>query len=237
MTQRKSTGRGRKSPAKSTAKAIEKVGVVEIRMKNPKRTGTVTIRDYTDPETGELRELKNSHGNKRVVKYNRAVRRLDLSKPNDELEYKHVLDHPIFVKGPSPILEVVDIVAQAEQDVRLKDLEAEVNYQVRSLGGTALRSFARVLGIPINTNSDDVIKRALYDMVEEDPELVKDEYDHPDRTLKEMLYDGKQNGVFKVKSGIWYFNEAQMGTNFDQALLWLKDNEDLQPNIRTSIGS
>ena len=50
----------------ATVKDREKKGHVEIRMVNPKRTGTITVRDYTDIDTGELREFKDAHGNPRV---------------------------------------------------------------------------------------------------------------------------------------------------------------------------
>jgi len=99
--------RGRKRTETATAKKSQ-AGVVEIRMKNPKRTGSVTVRDYTGPD-GELREFKDKYGKQRVRKYTRAVVRLDLLNENDLLEFEHVKDHPIYVNGPTPILEIVDV--------------------------------------------------------------------------------------------------------------------------------
>lgn len=225
--------RGRKRTETATAKKSQ-AGVVEIRMKNPKRTGSVTVRDYTGPD-GELREFKDKYGKQRVRKYTRAVVRLDLLNENDLLEFEHVKDHPIYVNGPTPILEIVDVEKKAEEHIAQKDLEAEVNYLIKKLGGHELKSFARILGVNVATNSDNVIKRFIYDIAEEDPDHVIEEYNHPDRSLKELLHAGREQGTFTMKNGVWYFNTTPMGSSFDQALVWLKENEDLHPTLRKQI--
>ena len=140
-------------------------GTAEIRLKDHKRTGSITIRDYTDIETGELKRLVDKFGNTKVTRFTKN-RTYNLTDPNQALEYHHVKHHPLFCKGPTPILECVNIEARAEADVYQKDLEAEANYIVRKLSGEKLRDFARVLlvnkRIKIGENtSDNVLKREI----------------------------------------------------------------------------
>ena len=51
-------------------KGAPKTGVVEVRMKDPKRTGSVTLRDYNlEDESGstEYKPFIDANGNSRVV--------------------------------------------------------------------------------------------------------------------------------------------------------------------------
>jgi hypothetical protein len=210
-------------------------GIAEIRMKNPKRTGSLTVREYYDMETGELRELLDVNGKQIVLKYTRAVKKLDLSKEKELAEFNHLKDHPIYVKGPNPVLEIVDIVRQAEDEIQKKDIEAECNYIIRKLSGPELKSFARVLGINVGSNSEAIVKRMLYEKAEESPEEVLKEWEDPDRGIKQLLNDGKASGIFTVKNSVWYFKDAPIGSNFEQALLWLIENDDLHPSIRKEL--
>ena len=50
-------------------------GSAEIRLKDHKRTGSITVRDYTDTETGELMRFIDKYGNTKVTRFtkNRTV--------------------------------------------------------------------------------------------------------------------------------------------------------------------
>jgi hypothetical protein len=216
-------------------------GEAEIRLIDHKRTGSITVRGYIDPRTGEDIRFLDQYGKDRVVRFTRN-KTYDLSNLNQRLEYFHVMNHPLFVTGPTPVLIVVNHETDAESAVLKKDTEADANAIVRKLKGEELRDFSRVMlvgkRIAIgDRTSDAVIKRALYETIEEDPSAVIREWENPDRTIKQILRKGLHNRVFIEKDGVYSFGTQRMGITFDQAVEWLKENEDILPNIRKQINS
>jgi len=221
----------------ATVKDREKKGHVEIRMVNPKRTGTITVRDYTDIDTGELREFKDAHGNPRVKKYTRALTVLNLNVENDRLEFEHIKDHPIYVKGAKPILKVVDVVEEAEQRTNEREESIDAMIEARKLRGEALVNFARVIGIHTLNVLETIIKDKLYEKAESSPKEFLAAFNDPNRVFKEILHKGKMRNIFTHKNNVWKYREQLMGANIDEAILWLQDNEDLMPSIRKEISS
>jgi hypothetical protein len=222
----------------ATAKAKErKQGIVEIRMVNPKRTGTVTLRDYTDPETGELREFQDSHGNPRVKKYTKALTVLRMENANDVLEYKHLKDHPIYTKGANPLLRIVDVTEEAEERTSKREAALEALIEAKALRGEKLYNFARVLGVNTLNVLESIVKDKVYDQAEHSPEEFLRAFNDPNRAFKEILHKGKLKGIFNVKSNVWKYRDVLMGANIDEAILWLKDNDDLMPSIRKELSS
>jgi hypothetical protein len=214
----------------------KKTGIVEVRMINPKRTGTITLRDYTD-ETGTLRELKDEHGNPRVQKYTKALTVLRMDNETHRLEYMHVKDHPIYVKGSHPILKVIDIVEEAEERTSNREAAIDAMIEARKLSGEKLANFARVIGISTFNVLESVLKDRVYDFAEREPEKFLLALNDPNRTFKEILHKGKVRDVFTHKNNVWKYRETLMGANIDEAILWLRDNEDLLPSIRKELSS
>jgi len=211
-------------------------GIVEIRMVNPKRTGTVTLRNYTD-ETGVVREFKDSNDNPRVKKYTKALTVLNMENENDRLEYLHLKDHPIYIKGSSPLLKIVDVVAEAEERTNNREAAIDAMIEARGLRGEKLVNFARVLGINTLNVLETVIKDRVYDYAERQPEEFLTAFKDPNRLFKEILHKGKVKGVFSHKNNVWKYRETLMGGNIDEAILWLNENEDLLPSIRKELSS
>lgn len=211
-------------------------GIVEVRMVNPKRTGSITLRNYTD-ETGVVREFKDSNGNPRVKKYTKALTVLKMENENDKLEYLHLKDHPIYIKGSSPLLKIVDIVAEAEERTNNREAAIDAMIEARGLRGEKLVNFARVLGINTLNVLETVIKDRVYDFAEKKPEAFLTAFKDPNRLFKEILHKGKVRNVFTHKNNVWKYRDTLMGGNIDEAILWLNDNEDLMPSIRKELSS
>ena len=222
----------------ATAKTNDKVGgIVEVRMINPKRTGTVTLRDYYDPHTGELREFLDAHGNPRVKKYTKALTVLRLNIENDRLEYEHLKNHPLYVNGSEAVLKIVDVTQEAETRTNAREAALEALIEAKGLRGDKLYNFARVLGIQTLNQLESIVKDKVYDIAEKTPNEFLQAFNDPNRTFKETLHKGKMKGVFNVKNNIWKFRDVLMGANIDEAILWLKDNDDLMPSIRKELSS
>jgi hypothetical protein len=219
------------------AKTNDKGGIVEVRMINPKRTGTVTLRDYYDSNTGEVREFLDAHGNPRVKKYTKALTVLRLNVENDRLEYEHLKHHPLYVNGSEAILKIVDVTEEAETRTNAREAALDALIQAKGLRGDKLYNFARVLGIQTLNQLETIVKDKVYDIAEKTPTEFLQAFNDPNRTYKETLHKGKLKGVFAVKNNIWKFRDVLMGANIDEAILWLKDNDDLMPSIRKELSS
>ncbi len=221
----------------ATAKTKVEGSVVEVRMINPKRTGTITLRDYNDPITGEYREFKDAHGNSRVKKYTKPLYILKLDNENDRLEYEHLKNHPLYVGGSEPLLRIIDTTEEAEERTSKREAALDALIEAKSLRGEKLVNFARVLGIQTLNQLETIIKDKVYDIAEATPETFMAAFNDPHRSFKEILHKGKVKGVFTVKNNIWKFRDVLMGANIDEAILWLKDNDDLMPSIRKELSS
>lgn len=221
----------------ATAKTNDKGGIVEVRMINPKRTGTVTLRDYYDANTGEVREFLDAHGKPRVKKYTKALTVLRLNIENDRLEYEHLKNHPLYVNGSEAVLKIVDVTQEAETRTNAREAALEALIEAKGLRGDKLYNFARVLGIQTLNQLESIVKDKVYDIAEKTPNEFLQAFNDPNRTFKETLHKGKMKGVFNVKNNIWKFRDVLMGANIDEAILWLKDNDDLMPSIRKELSS
>lgn len=211
-----------------------KSGRAEIRLRNPKKTGTITVRGYND-ETGDFRPYVDQHGAERIMRVNKKVL-LDLSKLKDQLTYEQVRLHPIYVKGATPVLDLINHEVEDEKFVTTKDLEAEANAIIKDLSGKELKAFARVMLVTFaEGSSDTAIKRKLYDKVEADAIEVINEWNDPSKELKELLFSGLEKEVFTKIGGVYKFKGTVMGTSFELAIEWLRDNDDLIPSIRKEI--
>jgi len=224
-------------------KKIDKGGMAEIRLKNPKKTGSIGVRGYTftDPETGgrEYREFFDSGGNIRRIVYTKN-RKLNMDLDDDRLEYYHVLNHPIYSKGANAILKVVYLEKEAADDVDKRDRQADVTAIVRKLSGESLRDFSRVVvsagGMRYNPKTtDNALKKAIYELSDKNPDLVLEEYKHPDRSIKELIYKAKEKEIVTLSNAVWKFNGEVIGRNFEQAVEWFKRNEEVLPALRKEL--
>lgn len=219
------------------AKTEVKDGIVEVRMKRPKRTGTVILTDYTDVTTGELRELKDAHGNPRVKKYTKALTVLNMANKTDRLEYEHLRDHPLYVNHPDSILTIVDVIEEAETNISSREAALDALLQAKNLRGDKLYNFARVLGIQTLNQLETIVKDKVYDVAESTPKEFLEAFNDPNRVYKETLHKGKLKEVFSHKNNVWKFRDVLMGGSIDEAILWLQDNDDLMPSIRKELSS
>jgi len=214
---------------------LPETGQAEIRLVNPKRVGTIVVRDYTDHD-GIYRQFYDEHGNPKTTRYNKK-KILSFSKINDCLEYLHVKDHIVYCKSNTPVFLPVNIHAQAIEDVEKMDLEGKVRGIISELKGQKLFMFARLLAIPVNVaSSEAIIKKLVYDAVRKNPAKVLEEYESPDKVYKEVFFMAKESKIIREAQGLWFFNNERIGINQEQAINWLKINSDLIPSINTQLG-
>ena len=210
-------------------------GLVEVRLIDPKRSGTITVRGYNTKQ-GEYRPFVDRYGQERVLRVQRTLY-LNMGELNDRLTYAQIKNHPIYIDGPRPVLKIVNFEDEASSFVKLKDLEAEANAIIHKLEGDELKDFARILLVVAKDGSSDkVIKRTLYEKSALNPGEIINEWNDSSRELKAILRKGLEKNVFESKFGRFTFKGELMGTTFESSVDWLKQNEDLVPNLRKEIG-
>ncbi len=215
--------------------------LVKLRITNPKKAGIYTIGPYWDREKKMYRKLAWSSGEERVYKLNGTALSdvtLNLNDPDDKLLHEFVKDHPRFVKRPEPLIVLQDIGAETNEKIDYEEQSLEAKIVVKDLMSKDLANFARLFGIPTENVTEKTVKLALYEVADNDPKRVLEVWNDPERQIKEMLERGLAKNVFTRDShGVWKYNQILMGTNFEQALMWLKDesNEDILPKIRKDI--
>lgn len=210
-------------------------GNVEIRLKDPKKTGTITVRGYRGKD-GSNRPYVDQHGQHRIMKISRTLF-LDMKKLDDRLTLQQVANHPIYIHGSAKSLVIVNHESDAAKVVDDKDAEAKAMEIIRKLEGEDLKDFARVLLITVKPGSSDkILKKVIYEKAEENPTDILDEWDNPLREHKALLKKGIEKAVFINRQGRYLFRDQLMGTSFDLATDWLKENEDLIPQLRKEIG-
>jgi hypothetical protein len=214
------------------------LGVGEVRLKDPNRTGTITVREYMD-SSGTLVELKNSKGVPRVVKINRN-KKYNLNNEDERLEFEHLQKHPVYVDCPDPILECVNLEERAEKVVTNKMLFADAIVIVRGLKGNDLRDFARILlfGRRVTFDertSDNVLLEHIFEIAETTPERILEEWNSPEKEIKILIRRGLDKGVFKFVNNVYKLKDSVVGSTFEQVIDYLKQNDDLIPSIRKEI--
>ena len=115
----------KKNLKKDLLKGIPTSGLVEVRLRNPKRTGTITVRDcYQIDDMGNhtLRPFIDSNGNSRVERINRK-KSLRLENENDRLLYGQLIHHPHFVNGANPIIELVNLEEGAKDFISKREFK------------------------------------------------------------------------------------------------------------------
>ncbi len=223
------------------AKGAPTTGSIEVRMKDPKRTGSVTLRDYFLEGYNGAREHRpfiDSKGNARVVKYTKK-RILNMLNENDRLEYAHLKDHPIYVKGANPVLVLYDFDAEATDYVSMKDAAAKADSIISKLNSEGLKDLARVVQIRVRPGSSDIVlKRALYEYAESKISSKKtgaleilEQIESPDYETKTLLYRALESKEVEIRNGRYLFGQIGLGTNFDVSLQFLNDNPDLESEL------
>lgn len=207
-------------------------GIVVIEIIDPKRTGSITVRDYTDLD-GEPRRLVDARGAARVVTIKNKNIKLDLSKENDRLLYEHIKDHPVYILGGYPCLRLVNTELQAQKHIDRTEMGIDAKSLIKGMGEENLRDLSRLLDISFNaTTTINVLKQLLYQKAELEPESVINAWNHPDREIRILVYRGIDKSVIAKRNGVYYMGEVSFGTSFDECIMFLKQHEDLLPNLR-----
>lgn len=239
-----------KQEVASLMKGAPVSGQVEIRLTNPKKTGTITVRDYWKENADgsrEFRPLIDSNGNLRVIKYIKAKKILNLNVDNDRLEYVHLLHHPKYVKCANPIIKLINYEDEAEAFVIAKNNEAKANAIINEMPIDKLKDLARVVQIRVRPGSSNIVlKRAMYEFAAKKKDRdnptdgaaqILNQIESPDYTKKVLLSKAMEMGIVKNISGRYMFGQTGMGGSFDTVIQWLSQNPDVESELNSRVNS
>jgi hypothetical protein len=214
--------------------------IVKLELINPKKTGSLRVRGYTDIVTGQYKELIDRFGKKRVVIIKKNEK-LNLSREDDRLFYEHLKGHPIYVLGSDPSVRLVNTEEDAKSDIERIETALKVKEIIKALNGSEVIDFAMLLEIPFNnTTTPNVLKAYLYKKAEEEPNKVIKAYNNPDKELRILVHRGLnkiigQNKVIRRVKGAYYYEDHLLGNTFDDCVIWLQQNEQVIPGLRKLI--
>lgn len=199
---------------------------IEVRLINPKRTGTLMVRGIANPNTGEYMPCVDINGEETAFALTKAKTILELNNPLHKAVYEILQVHPVYVNTPYPKVKLVDVETEASDNLDKKDKEFEAMKIIKELRETKLANFARLFNLNMN-DSETVLKTRLYSIAQNDPDRILEAFTDPTRELRELIARARSRDIFTTKGGIWYYQKSPMGSNVDAVLNWLLENEDL----------
>ena len=167
-----------------------------------------------------------------------------MTNENDRLEYAHLKEHPLYVKGASPMLVLYNFDDEATDYVAAKDAAAKADGIIAKLKSEGLRDLARVLQVKTRPGSSDIVlKRALYEYAENQQGsgatlgalTVLSQIESPDYDTKVLLYRALESKEVEVRNGRYLFGQIGLGTTFDVALQFLNDNPDMESELAKKL--
>lgn len=220
-------------------KAYPKTGEVEVKINNHRKTASLTMRGYTDVQSGEFFAFFDKNGKDRIVKYTKN-KRLNLVKLDDRIEAIMISRHPVLTLGPDAAIKVVNKEIEASTFVSKREMSIDALTIVKGLNGVALRLFARLLFFGTKTKvgpstSDQVIKQHLYEIIDNNPEKVINEWNDDTRYYRQIVREGLDKSYFTDKHGVYFLKNERIGNSFEEAVAWLKSQEDLIPKIEMEL--
>jgi hypothetical protein len=235
-----------KAQVKDLTQGVKTEGIVEVRLLDPKRTGTITVRGYNEIDqygSHTWRELVDANGEERVIKVQRKMN-LNLGSANDRLLYAHLKKHVHFVTGPSPLLELVDVEEQAGDFISHREIKSDAEAIVKSYSEEKLKDLARVLVIGVRENSSiTVLKREIYSFIDlhdntqqvSNAEKLVAEVNSEDYETKVLLRRAMAENVIRESLNRLMFGSISLGTSFESAVQWATDNKDLLAEVETAL--
>lgn len=232
---------------KSLTKGIKQSGIVEVRLVNPKRTGTITVRGYNEIDqygSHTWRELVDSKGNIRVVKI-QSKKNLNLQNENDRILYAHLIKNKHFVTGPTPLLKLVNLEVEADNFISHREIKSDAEAIIKKASEKELKDLARVMMIGVRPESSaNVLKRELYAFIDlqdnkqriSNAENLVATVSADDYELKVVLRDAMALGIIKESLNRLMYNGINLGTSFDSLVEWGKANKDLVSEIQKQLG-
>ncbi|MHA1690184.1 MAG: hypothetical protein ACTSU7_00975 [Candidatus Heimdallarchaeaceae archaeon] len=215
---------------KENMKGLPTSGIVEVKLKNPKKSTGIVIRTYGSGNSKRL--FLTPDGFERKYKLDGHIK-LNMENEEDRLLYGQILHHPVYVaKG---IYEIFDSESESESFLAWKKLEKECADIIMDLSAKDTKDLCRILLIKVRDgSSENVLKKLLFDYVEENPKLFLDEYNSSDKPYKILLRSLMDRGHCEQKNGRFLLMNQSIGTTFEQGVDWLKldENKDLLPQYR-----
>lgn len=210
---------------KEMASGLPDKGIVNIKIKNPKKTAGLVVRSYKD------RPFLTEDGEQRKYVLDKSIK-LNMEEMEERLLYGQLIHHPIF----KSVFDIEDFETEAVNVLEFKKLEQKATDIIMKLSDKDTKDICRLMLIPVSPGSSiNVLKKALFDIVDEDPMKFLEAWEDSDKSQKILFRNLIDAGVCIKKNGRYELNGAGIGTTFEQGVEYLKANEDLLPSLRKQL--
>lgn len=210
---------------------------VTVVFKDPKKTGTLTLRDYHERNRDgsanrKVIRLKDEDGEPLVWPLSpTGRRRYNMRNKTDKNIINHLKGHPIYMK----FVDIIDPNKRSEEYLSsIDDKIAGMNI-ARDMSDAEVKRFARVLTIPVIGQSTRNIRANVCQYAEQYSKEFLALYNDPNRELSELLLAAKDYSVVTAKSGRWMYSDVVMGTNLNTCITYLTENSDMVASIRIAL--
>lgn len=209
-----------------------------IRVKDPKKTGLVNIREYPiegeglrvliNPATQALSALSLTGARPRMT--------LDLSREWDYIQYCFVKDHPFTEEG---FVVCEDKLSEAKKVVGSMDTYIKAMNIVRGLSKDKLFDFASLvlMNTPIKlvpNTEDDIIKNEIYQRIDMKVDVTGLFARSVIETFEDEYFEAKvvtlkaiKSGVVVQEKGYYKLNGDTLGQNFEDVYEFVKSSNDI----------
>lgn len=154
---------------------------------------------------------------------------LDITQESDRLLYENAKNNkPYYLDRLSdPMYYFVDKEEEAEETISDFEKSYEAGKVIFEKTTPELREFARLFSMNTDGMSDIRVKAEMMEKCTKNPkEVIKIEND-PNRPLMEILRKAEHRKVISKKHGVWKWGDTIMGSTYDEAVAWMKNNSDL----------
>jgi len=213
-----------------------RVGMVQLELIEPKRTGSLRVRDYTNAQ-GDKKQLRDKNGDVWVYMITKNVK-LNMADAEDFALYEHLKTHPYVMGGGGlvPSIKLVNEGQDSIDNVNLVENAIKAQNIIMGLDEQELRDFARVINVTVaHKRSAVVVKSKCYELCKTKPDFVIQMFKDPLRGLRAELYKAQDQGLITRIDGVLKFDNISVGTTFEEMVLWFDKNPDILPGLRNKL--
>lgn len=153
------------------------------------------------------------------IKLNGEDRILDLSNPNDYLDYKILQVNKRFVAdgikesrtNPQSLFVLINEESEAIQKNTKRQDKADAYVKYSELTPIEMRKVLFLIGQKADNTSDEIVKEKVGDLIESDPTKFLKLFEDKDFETRVFLHQLKAYRILYVNRGQWYYNDTLLG--------------------------
>jgi len=220
---------------------------VIVKVTNFKRSGLISVGSILTP----MPHFKipvvdlglDNTGQPKYFYLDQPQKELDLGNEQDCLFFDALRNNlPCYVAPytSGKLYELIDPEKIDSEIIRKGNAKAKAYGIINGMSPVDQRKFYRMYVDNVNHLSDSSVEAKLFDEIERNANVFMDKINDPQREVKEVLLDAKENAQrlglqLKTKLGRWEYQNQHIGNTIDDAVNYFYENQDDMRFIRTKV--